>query len=67
INVLLVALVFCLSVIIPVLIYVLFPKRSDEILNWIKRSLETNSRSIGIWLPLVFGLIFLIRGISGLL
>ena len=67
VNVLLVALVFCLSVIVPVLIYVLFPKRSDEILNWIKRSLETNSRSIGIWLPLVFGLIFLIRGISGLL
>jgi threonine/homoserine/homoserine lactone efflux protein len=67
INVLLVALVFCLSVIIPVLIYVLFPKRSNELLNWIKQSLETNSRAIGIWLPLVFGLIFLIRGITGLL
>ncbi|HSG45631.1 MAG TPA: GAP family protein [Anaerolineales bacterium] len=67
INVLLVALVFCLSVIVPVLIYVLFPKRSGEALNWIKQTLETNSRSIGIWLPLVFGLIFLIRGIEGLL
>jgi threonine/homoserine/homoserine lactone efflux protein len=63
----LVALVFCLSVIVPVLIYVLFPKRSNELLNWIKQSLETNSRAIGIWLPLVFGLIFLIRGITGLL
>ena len=67
INVLLVAFVFCLSVIIPVLIYVLFPQRSDEVLNWIKQSIETHSRSIGIWLPLVFGLIFLFRGITGLL
>ena len=67
INVLLVALVFCLSVIVPVLIYVLFPKRSDELLNWIKQSIETHSRAIGIWLPLVFGFIFLIRGITGLL
>lgn len=67
VNVLLVALVFCLSVIIPVLIYVLFPKRSDEFLNWIKQYLETNSRAIGIWLPLVFGLLFLIKGITGLL
>ena len=67
INVLLVALVFCLSVIIPVLIYVLFPKRSAELLNWIKVSLETHSRSIGIWLPLIFGTIFLIKGITVLL
>lgn len=67
INALLVALVFCLSVIVPVLIYVLFSKRSDELLNWIKQSLEANSRAIGIWLPLAFGLLFLIRGITGLL
>jgi len=67
INVLLVALVFCLSVIVPVLIYVLFPKRSDELLNWIKQYLEKNSRAIGIWFPLVFGLLFLIKGITGLL
>lgn len=65
--VLLVALVFCLSVIVPVLIYVLFPKRSAELLNWIKQSLEMNRRAIGIWVPFVFGLIFLIRGITELL
>ena len=67
VNSVLVALVFCLSVIIPVLIYVLFPKRSNEILNWIKRTIETKSRAIGIWVPLVFGLLFLLRGITGLL
>ena len=67
VNSVLVTLVFCLSVIIPVLIYVLFPKRSNEILNWIKRTIETKSRAIGIWVPLVFGLIFLLRGITQLL
>ena len=67
VNSVLVALVFCLSVIIPVLIYVLFPKRSNEILNWIKQTIETKSRAIGIWVPLVFGLIFLLRGITQLL
>ena len=67
VNSVLVALVFCLSVIIPVLIYVLFPKRSSELLNWIKQIIETHSRTIGIWVPLVFGLIFLLRGITQLL
>ena len=65
--VLLDALVFCTAVIVPVLVYILFPKRSDQFLSWIKHTLETHSRSIGIWLPVVFGLLFLIRGISGLL
>jgi len=67
IIVLLDALVFCAAVIVPVLVYILFPKRSDQFLNWIKRTLETHSRQIGIWLPLVFGILFLIRGIRGLL
>jgi threonine/homoserine/homoserine lactone efflux protein len=67
IIVLLDALVFCTFIIVPVLIYFLFPKRADQLLNWIKQSLETHSRPIGIWVPLVFGLIFLIRGITGLL
>ena len=58
------ALIFCTAVIVPVLIYILFPKQADKILNWIKQALERHSRPIGIWVPLVFGLIFLIRGIS---
>jgi len=65
--VLLDALVFCTSVIVPVFIYILFPKRADKLLNGIKQALETYSRPISIWVPLIFGLIFLIRGISGLL
>ena len=65
--VLLDVLVFCAAVIAPVLIYVSFPKQSDKQLNWIKRTLEAQRRPIGIWVPFVFGLIFLIRGIAGLL
>ena len=65
--VILVTFVFCASVIAPVLIYLFFPGRAHERLNWIRETLEKQSRPIGIWVPLVFGLIFLIRGVTGLL
>lgn len=64
---LLVVLVFCLSVIIPVLIYLAFPRRAKDLLNGIKQTLEKHSRPIGIWAPLVFGLLFFIRGLTSLL
>ncbi len=64
---LLVVLVFCLSVIIPIIIYFSFPKRAKDVLNSIKQTLNRHSRSIGIWAPLIFGLIFLTKGISELL
>jgi threonine/homoserine/homoserine lactone efflux protein len=64
---LLAVLVFCLSVIIPILIYLAFPKRAKEILNGIKQYLNRHSRPIGIFAPLLFGLIFLIKGITGIL
>ncbi|GAB5494304.1 MAG: hypothetical protein Phog2KO_45190 [Phototrophicaceae bacterium] len=60
-------LVFCTSVIVPVGIYLLFPNGAYEKLNWIKATLETYSRPIGIWIPLIFGFIFLVQGIRGLL
>ncbi len=60
-------LVFCTAVLIPVLIYVTFPNQASEQLNRIKQTLERYGRSIGIIAPLLFGLIFLIRGITGLL
>ena len=62
-----VAFVFCLSVIIPVLIYVSFPRHAKQVLGGIKHILETRSRPIGIWLPLIFGCILLIRGLTLLL
>ncbi len=60
---LLVALVFSLSVIIPVLIYLLFPKRAADVLNSIKDTLNKYRRPIGIGVPFFFGFIFLIKGI----
>ena len=64
IIVLLDVFVFCTAVIIPVLIYVLFPQQANERLNWIKQTLEQYSRPIGIGVPLLFGIIFLIRGFT---
>jgi threonine/homoserine/homoserine lactone efflux protein len=64
---LLVVLVFCLSVIIPVIIYIVFPKRAKDLLNGIRQFLSRNSRPIGIWAPLVFGLLLIIKGITDLL
>lgn len=63
---LLVALVFCLSVIIPVSIYLLFPNTAKETLGGIKDFLNRNSRKIGIYAPLLFGIIFLLKGFSSL-
>jgi threonine/homoserine/homoserine lactone efflux protein len=64
---LLVVLVFCLSVIIPVVIYIAFPKRAKDLLNSIRQFMNRHSRPIGIWAPLVFGLLLLIKGITDLL
>jgi threonine/homoserine/homoserine lactone efflux protein len=64
---LLVVLVFCLAVIIPVAIYIVFPRGAKDILNSIKQLINRYSRPIGIWVPLIFGLILLARGFSELL
>ena len=64
---LLVVAVFCLSVIIPVVIYLVFPRRAKEVLNSIKQFLNLRSRPIGIWAPFVFGIILFIKGITELL
>ena len=60
-------LIFCLSVIIPVAIYLLFPARANEFLSRIKLTIERYSRPIGIALTLIIGILFLYRGVSGIL
>jgi threonine/homoserine/homoserine lactone efflux protein len=62
---LLVVLVFCASVIVPVLIALVFPQQAEEKLGWIKQTIDTHRYQIGIWVPLVFGVLFILRGISG--
>ncbi len=61
---LLVALVFSLSVMIPLLITFAFPRRARDLLNRLKNTLERHSRPLGIWAPLIFGLIFILKGLS---
>jgi threonine/homoserine/homoserine lactone efflux protein len=61
---LLAVLVFCLMVSLPLLIYVLFPRRTDELLHRLKSALERYSHPLGIWAPLVFALLLIIKGIS---
>jgi threonine/homoserine/homoserine lactone efflux protein len=62
---LLVVFIFCTSVIVPVLIALIFPQQAEEKLGWIKQTIDTHRYQIGIWVPLVFGVLFILRGISG--
>lgn len=64
---LLAVFVFCLSVIIPVGIYITFPNRREKVLKRIHDNLRTHSHPISIWVPLVFGIILLFKGISDLI
>ena len=59
--------VFCLSVLIPVTIYLIFPKQAEKLLNSIKQFINRHNRSIGIWLPILFGSILFIKGLADLL
>ncbi|MCD6423869.1 MAG: GAP family protein [Anaerolineales bacterium] len=65
VTVLLVALVFCSGVLVPVGIAYLFPQRAEEKLGWIKSTIDRYRYQIGVWLPLVFGVLFILRGING--
>jgi len=64
---LLVVLVFCSSVLIPVLITLTCPGRAKDVLASIKEAVSRHRRAIGIWAPAVFGLLFLIKGITDIL
>lgn len=61
------AQVFSLSVLIPVGIYLLAPRRARQVLDGFKNWLGRHSREIGIWAPLGFGLLFVLKGLSDLL
>jgi len=67
INVLAVTLVFCLTVILPVIITFLFPQKSKKILESTKQFLEAKRTSIGVFVPIVFGLFFVFNALFKLL
>ena len=61
---LLLVLVFCSTVIIPVVIYKTMPEKSRGMLFSMQKWLEKNNRTISIALLLIFGLIFLKKGLQ---
>lgn len=61
------ALVFSAAVILPVLIYVASPGAAKERLGHLRETLEEHRRPIGIWVPVVFSVLFLVQGLRGLL
>jgi len=63
----LVAMVFSLSVIIPVILYIIFPNSGKELLSGLKDTIDQHSRIISIWVPILFGLIFALKGVNDLL
>ena len=62
----LVVTIFCSSVIIPIIIFLLFPNRRTVMLNKIRSFLNENSRPISIYFPITFGVIFEIIGFMNL-
>ena len=60
-------LIFCTSVIAPVVIYLAFPQHAHDYLNRIKETIDRYSRPLGIAVTLMLGLLFLTRALSGVL
>jgi threonine/homoserine/homoserine lactone efflux protein len=60
------ALVFCGSVVLPVLVYAAAPARARERLGRIQETLAGHGRTIRIWAPAVFGGLFLLQALKGL-
>ncbi len=59
-------LIFCTSVITPVVIYLAFPDRASDYLMRIKQTIERYRRPLGLIVPSILGILIVMRGISGL-
>ena len=60
---LLTVLVFCSAVLIPVVVVFAIPERAEESLGWMKSTIDRYRYQISICLPLVFGVLFVVRGV----
>ena len=58
-----VAVMFCIVLTIPMLVYTVFPTRRTEVLKGIRDWLNRHGRGISIVVPVVFGVIFIVRGV----
>ncbi|RMG11289.1 MAG: hypothetical protein D6729_18240 [Deltaproteobacteria bacterium] len=57
-------LVFCSAVVLPLGIVLLAPKRSTLLLARLKDTLARHRRPLGIWAPLLFGLLIASKGVG---
>lgn len=62
----LVALTFSLAVFVPLAIDIAAPLRSERLLAVLRRWIDRHGRHLGTWLPLVLGVVFVVRGVRGL-
>ncbi len=56
-------LAISLAMLIPLAIYLLMPKRAEEVLARLRRWLTTNDRVLVAWVSLVFGAVMLIKAL----
>lgn len=61
------AVVFCAAVVAPLLVYAAAPAAARARLGRMQGFLAEHSRSIRIWVPAVFGVLFLLQAMRGLL
>lgn len=59
-------LVFCASVLAPILLYLVLKQRANPILQAFKRGLETHNHTVMLFMLLVFGSFFFLRGITSI-
>jgi len=62
----LVATTFCLGVFVPLAIDLAAPARSARLLAGLRRGIDRQGRLLATWLPIVVGLVFVARGVRGL-
>ena len=60
-------LVTLVTLLVPIIIFFVFPKRAEEVLDTLKAWLTKHNRVIGVAVLLVFGVYLLIRGLRILL
>ncbi|MDP3274779.1 MAG: GAP family protein [Deltaproteobacteria bacterium] len=66
-SIVVVAFVFCLAVLSPIVLFAVFAKRALPWLASLKRWLEANQRTVTITMMSLFGTALLLRGVYGLI
>lgn len=55
-------LLFCASLSVPIVVVLIFPSKSEQILQRLNNFIEHHQNSMRVYIPLIFGVILIIRG-----